>query len=77
MIARVYADGPSAANTLTQGLSLSKAYVFSRQSDDLDRSVREQTEPPESPGDTSNSYGDCVELRFSNPPRSREGFIFG
>ncbi|KAB5572261.1 kinase-like domain-containing protein, partial [Coniochaeta sp. 2T2.1] len=46
-------------------------------SDDLDRSVREQTELPESPGDASNNYAECVELRFSNPPRSREGFIFG
>jgi hypothetical protein len=40
--------------------------------------VREQTELPESPDNASSDYyPDCVELGFSNPPRSREGFIFG
>jgi serine/threonine-protein kinase Chk2 len=43
----------------------------------LDRGERESTQPLDDRLNNVDDYLDCLELRFSNPPRTGRGFVFG
>ncbi|KAI1108504.1 kinase-like domain-containing protein [Nemania sp. NC0429] len=81
LIARIY-PYPDGSEVATEAIKSSSRYVAPRVQQAKPRipysqHERQHTEPPEDPQSLNLSTLPCVELRFSNIPRTRHGLIFG
>ncbi|KUI70588.1 DNA damage response protein kinase DUN1 [Cytospora mali] len=82
LIARVYPDNrheKHALQTIEASSRYRPAKIASQEAQyvHLSRTARDSTEPPEDTHDEAPDTLPCIELRFSDPPRTSSGLVFG